>query len=89
MEKVLNAEDYALVLGMPGTGKTTVIAALVKALVDLGKTIFLTSYTHSAVDNVLLKLKEDANFGILRIGNPDKVAFASCCDGLQTQKHVR
>lgn len=85
MERVLNAEDYALILGMPGTGKTTVIAALVKALVDLGKTVFLTSYTHSAVDNVLLKLKEDADFGILRIGNPDKVAFATCCDGLQTQ----
>ena len=73
MEKVLDAEDYALVLGMPGTGKTTVIVALIKALVYLGKTVFLTSYTHSAVDNILLKLKDDANFGILRIGNLDKV----------------
>jgi len=73
MEKVLNAEDYALVLGMPGTGKTTIIAALIKALVDLGKTVFLTSHTHSAVDTILLKLKDGADFGILRVGNLDKV----------------
>ena len=74
VEKVLNAEDYALILGMPGTGKTTVIAALIKALVHLGKTVLLTSHTHSAVDTILLKLN-DADFGILRIGNQDKV----CC----------
>ena len=74
VEKVLNAEDYALILGMPGTGKTTVIAALIKALVDLGKTVFLTSHTHSAVDTILLKLN-DVDFGILRIGNQEKV----CC----------
>lgn len=77
MEKVLNAEDYALILGMPGTGKTTVIAALIKALVDLGKTVFLTSHTHSAVDTILLKLKDDADFGILRVGNMDKVRWRS------------
>ena len=75
MEKVLNAEDYALILGMPGTGKTTVITALIKALVDLGKTVFLTSYTHSAVDTILLKLKDTADFGILRVGNMDKVRW--------------
>ena len=75
MERVLDAEDYALVLGMPGTGKTTVIVALIKALVNLGKSVFLTSYTHSAVDNILLKLKDDVDFGILRIGNLDKVRW--------------
>ncbi|KAH3661705.1 hypothetical protein OGAPHI_006319, partial [Ogataea philodendri] len=48
-DKVLTAEDYALILGMPGTGKTTVIAQLIKFLVANGKTVLLTSYTHSAV----------------------------------------
>ncbi|TFK37115.1 DNA replication factor Dna2-domain-containing protein [Crucibulum laeve] len=70
--KVLAAEDYALILGMPGTGKTTVIAALIKALVEQGKTVLLSSYTHSAVDTILLKL-DDADFGILRLGNVDKI----------------
>ena len=72
MEKVLNAEDYALILGMPGTGKTTVIAALIETLVALGKSVFLTSFTHSAVDTILMKLK-DVDFEILRVGNMDKV----------------
>lgn len=51
------AEDYALVLGMPGTGKTTTIAHLISQLVAGGKSVFLTLYTHSAVDTILLKLK--------------------------------
>ena len=41
---------------MPGTGKTTVIATLVRYLVSCGKSVLLTAYTHSAVDNILLKL---------------------------------
>lgn len=72
MSKVLSAQDYALILGMPGTGKTTVIAAAIRTLVALGKTVLLTSYTHSAVDTILAKLL-DADFGILRLGNIDKV----------------
>lgn len=72
MRKVLTSEDYALILGMPGTGKTTVIAAMIKTLVAMGKTVLLTSYTHSAVDTILTKLL-DADFGILRLGNIDKV----------------
>ncbi|PBP21854.1 DNA replication factor Dna2 [Diplocarpon rosae] len=72
--KVMSAEDYALVLGMPGTGKTTTIAHIIKTLVSQGKTVLLTSYTHTAVDNILLKLK-DANIPILRLGTMAKVAM--------------
>ncbi len=79
IDKVLSAQDYALVLGMPGTGKTTTIAKLIELLVKLGKRILLTSYTHSAVDTILRKLGEDhrqeADDGmrILRLGSKDKV----------------
>lgn len=79
ISKVLSAEDYALVLGMPGTGKTTVIAALIKILVAQGKTVLLTSYTHSAVDTILRKLDEGDDggsglgFGVLRLGNIEKI----------------
>ncbi|KAF4635818.1 hypothetical protein G7Y89_g2281 [Cudoniella acicularis] len=72
IHKVMSAEDYALVLGMPGTGKTTTIAHIIRALVSQGKSVLLTSYTHSAVDNILLKLKDD-NMGILRLGTLAKI----------------
>ncbi|KAJ5047551.1 uncharacterized protein L3040_003374 [Drepanopeziza brunnea f. sp. 'multigermtubi'] len=72
--KVMSAEDYALVLGMPGTGKTTTIAHIIKTLVSQGKTVLLTSYTHTAVDNILLKLKDD-NIPILRLGTIAKIAM--------------
>lgn len=72
IEKVMSAEDYALVLGMPGTGKTTTIAHIIRALISQGKSVLLTSYTHTAVDNILLKLKTD-NIPILRLGAVAKV----------------
>lgn len=58
VSKALGAHHYALILGMPGTGKTTTISCLVRVLVASGKSVLLTSYTHTAVDNILLKLKE-------------------------------
>ncbi|KAJ2554250.1 DNA replication endonuclease-helicase Dna2 [Coemansia sp. RSA 1933] len=72
MRKVLSAKDYALVMGMPGTGKTTTIAELVRVLVSLGKSVLLTSYTHNAVDNVLLRLQK-YDIPTIRLGNRTKV----------------
>lgn len=67
------AKDYCLIWGTPGTGKTTTIAAIVQCFVELGKSVLITSYTHSAVDNILLKLN-DVGVNFLRIGNIDKVS---------------
>ena len=54
--KILMAKNFNLCLGMPGTGKTTLIVALVRLLAKMGKSVLLTTYTHSALDNVLVKL---------------------------------
>ncbi|KAL8957248.1 MAG: hypothetical protein Q9193_005430 [Seirophora villosa] len=72
VEKILSAKDYALVLGMPGTGKTTTIAHIIRALTAQNKSVLLTSYTHSAVDNILLKIRHD-NIGVFRLGAVAKV----------------
>ncbi|OAA51715.1 DNA replication factor Dna2 [Metarhizium rileyi] len=72
IEKVMSTQDYSLVLGMPGTGKTTTIAHIIRALVSQGKTVLLTSHTHTAVDNILLKLRAD-KIPILRLGAPAKI----------------
>ncbi|KAI9180101.1 hypothetical protein LWI28_001188 [Acer negundo] len=65
--KILTAKDYALILGMPGTGKTSTMVHAVKALLMRGATILLTSYTNSAIDNLLIKLKAQS-IDFVRIG---------------------
>lgn len=65
IQKTLSAQDYALVLGMPGTGKSTTIAALVRILVSLGQSVLLCSHTHSAVDTIVAKLLDQP---VLRLG---------------------
>lgn len=73
MRKAVTADDYALIVGMPGTGKTTTIAELIRLLVAQNKTILLASYTHSAVDTILRKLRGVEGVRMLRMGNPDRV----------------
>lgn len=65
IERALCARDYALILGMPGTGKSTTIAVLVRILVELGQRVLLCSHTHSAVDTIVSKLLDAP---ILRLG---------------------
>ncbi|XP_026149043.1 DNA replication ATP-dependent helicase/nuclease DNA2 isoform X2 [Mastacembelus armatus] len=72
MKKVLLSKDYTLIVGMPGTGKTTTICTLVRILHACGFSVLLTSYTHSAVDNILLKLKR-FRVTFLRLGHGQKV----------------
>lgn len=60
--QILQAKDYALILGMPGTGKTSTMVHAVNALLIRGASILLTSYTNSAVDNLLIKLKTQVSF---------------------------
>uniref|UniRef100_A0A3P8YSP2 DNA replication ATP-dependent helicase/nuclease n=1 Tax=Esox lucius TaxID=8010 RepID=A0A3P8YSP2_ESOLU len=72
MKKVLLSKDYTLIVGMPGTGKTTTICTLVRILHACGFSVLLTSYTHSAVDNILLKLRR-FKVGFLRLGRAQKV----------------
>ncbi|CAG0883234.1 unnamed protein product [Darwinula stevensoni] len=67
----LLVEDFLLIKGMPGTGKTWTIVTLVNVCVRLGQTVLLTSYTHSAVDNILLKLLGSVEF--LRLGRASRV----------------
>lgn len=57
LKRSLLAKDYHLIVGMPGSGKSTVIAYLIELLVRCGKTILFCSYTHNAIDLVLSKLR--------------------------------
>ena len=88
VEKVLSSRDCALILGMPGTGKTTVVAHLIRMLVEMGKTVLLSAYTHSAVDTILAKL-DDVDFSILRLGNVDKAGLVLISNNRLIDGHCR
>lgn len=68
VEKALAAKDYALILGMAGTGKTTVLATIIERLVAQGRTVLFSSYTNSAIDSLVHRIK-GSGFSILRLGN--------------------
>ncbi|KAK8964605.1 hypothetical protein KSP40_PGU019489 [Platanthera guangdongensis] len=72
IKKILSAKDYTLVLGMPGTGKTSTMVHAVKALLIRGASILLTSYTNSAVDNLLMKLKAQG-IDFIRLGRKEAI----------------
>ena len=57
-----NSNDIAILRGYPGTGKTTVISVIVILCVLLRKSVFLTSHTHTAIDNILLKLLQHGKY---------------------------
>lgn len=71
------ANDFFLIHGPPGTGKTTVITEIVRQLVALNKKVLITSHTNIAVNNVMEKLVENApelKTRMVRIGPKHKIS---------------
>jgi len=69
----VGAEDFALVHGPPGTGKTYTLARMVRALVDRGDRVLLSAFTNRAVDNLLEALEDQGYTDIVRVGTESGV----------------
>lgn len=68
--KAKQAQDYFLLIGPPGTGKTSfgLVNILKEALMEEGQSILLVSYTNRAVDEICSKLVKH-HIDFIRIGS--------------------
>lgn len=69
--KGILTEDLLLVLGPPGTGKTTVITFWVEYFIRKNMRVLISSQNNAAVDNVLARFGKMAE--TVRLGNENKV----------------
>ncbi|SKA45755.1 DNA helicase, putative [Chitinophaga eiseniae] len=74
VNRILSANELAIVHGPPGTGKTTTLVQAIKALIrkDQEK-ILVVAPSNAAVDLLSEKLA-DEGLNVLRVGNPARVS---------------
>jgi len=73
IRRAVTAEDYALIHGPPGTGKTYTLARLVRALVEHGERVLVSAFTNRAVDNALAAIESRGCTDIVRLGTESGV----------------
>jgi DNA replication ATP-dependent helicase Dna2 len=73
INKAISANDYFLIQGPPGTGKTHTLAQLIIQMINQGKRVLLSAFTHRSIDNVLLKLIEEGFTNFIRVGSHEAV----------------
>ncbi|MGN6510087.1 MAG: AAA domain-containing protein, partial [Chitinophaga sp.] len=74
VQKILSANDLAIVHGPPGTGKTTTLVQAVKALIaQQRQQVLVVAPSNTAVDLLSEKLSEEG-LNVLRVGNPARVS---------------
>lgn len=70
--KAVSTTDFCIMVGPPGSGKTTSILELIIQLIRRGKRILLVASTNVAVDNILESLKDHLDLVcVKRYGNDD------------------
>jgi DNA replication ATP-dependent helicase Dna2 len=73
VERAMQMQDYLLIHGPPGTGKTSVIAEIVKRLCQQGQRVMLAAFTNQAVDNMLKRLDVEGSHDFMRLGSDRSV----------------
>lgn len=74
VQKIMAAQDLAIVHGPPGTGKTTTLVAAISLLAKNAEgQILVVAPSNTAVDLLSEKLAE-AGLYVVRVGNPAKVS---------------
>lgn len=76
VDNIIMTQDVSLILGPPGTGKTTTIVHAISAIVALGlgnQKILVTAPSNTAVDVLARRLHATGKINVLRLGNSEKI----------------
>lgn len=76
LQKVLDAQDVAIIHGPPGTGKTTTLVHAIKQTVKIEKQVLVCAPSNAAVDLLVEKLSQQG-LNVVRIGHPARVTEQS------------
>jgi superfamily I DNA and/or RNA helicase len=72
IQKILLAEDVAIIHGPPGTGKTTTLVEAIRVTLQSEKQVLVVAPSNTAVDLLTQKLAS-VGLQVLRIGNPARI----------------
>lgn len=73
VEKAINAQDFHLIIGPPGTGKTHVIKEIINHFFLKKQKILVTAWTNIAVDNILERMNDLNKNRVLRVGSKKEI----------------
>jgi ATP-dependent RNA/DNA helicase IGHMBP2 len=76
LQKVLEANDVAIIHGPPGTGKTTTLVQAIKQTVKIERQALVCAPSNAAVDLLVEKLSGQG-LNVVRIGHPARVTEQS------------
>ena len=73
VEKILGTDNYCLIQGPAGTGKTYVIAKSAIVLAENKEKVLLTAFTNRAVDNICSYLLQNQFHNFVRLGSTHSI----------------
>jgi DNA replication protein DnaC len=73
VERSLEADNFHLIIGPPGTGKSYVILELINYLLKQNKKILITVSTNNGINNILARLNDSMDNFVLRVGSDKEI----------------
>ncbi|WP_299522114.1 IGHMBP2 family helicase [uncultured Methanobrevibacter sp.] len=74
VKNAINTENFFLIHGPFGTGKTRTLVELIQQEVRQKNKVLVTSESNSAVDNILDRLSKNKKLNVTRLGHPQRVS---------------
>ena len=71
----LESNDISLILGPPGTGKTTTLVEIIRQSMDFGMKVLVCGPSNISIDNIVEKLSEIKMKKMIRLGHPASNLF--------------